>query len=67
MKDFAHFVKVRYKIRFPVPDKQFHYWMGRWFFDERMHAWYGKWAGFIDGDMIFYQISFKYQGLFSLD
>ena len=54
MKDFAHFVKVRYKIRFPVPDKQFHYWMGRWFFDERMHAWYGKWAGFIDGDMIFY-------------
>ena len=31
--NFKNYMNDVHGIRFPVPEKEFHYWMGRWFFE----------------------------------
>lgn len=53
-------------IRFPVPEKEFNYWMGRYYYEvQRLEYW--RQAGFIEGKLVFYQMTFKYKGFALLD
>lgn len=52
--NFRNYLRDVHKIRFPVPEKEFHYWMGRWFFEQLSFHDITKKGGFIDGNLIFH-------------
>ena len=33
VRDAQEWIELKQKIRFPVPEKKFDYWMGRYFFE----------------------------------
>lgn len=42
------------KIRYPVPEKEYDYWIGRYFYESSNLSGSERAAGFIDSKLVFY-------------
>ena len=52
-RNFKSWLETDKKIRYPVPEKEFDYWMGRYLFELRIISNRNRQYGIIDGKMIF--------------
>lgn len=47
-------LEITNKIRYPIPEKEFDYWMGKYFFMKYELTDSARSAGFIDAKLVFY-------------